>query len=306
MQSAERFADAYEILQAIESDTEASLLGPGTALGLPRRLHSAYLRLAKAENDTVRRAGLQFHLVPPTTILKPFTQFTTIERKQINEINRQPVTRKIHQIWIGDKPVPAAAKAWEEHARAQGYEYQLWRENALLDLGLERNAAYLDMLSKEDLPGVVDVARYQILENQGGIYLDCDWYPARNDLSFHDLLPMMGLTTLPEDVPRNTGKGCTLFANSFIAAPPHHPVFTRILSCVGEITRQLPKAPAWWATGPLLFTLMARGGSVTLADADFVAGALPPQTRLADVERWCRLPENSDNGLMLAWREWAR
>ncbi len=43
-----------------------------------------------------------------------------------------------------------------------------------------------------DLPGAVDVARYFILHAQGGIYLDCDWYPARDDLSFADVLPLIG------------------------------------------------------------------------------------------------------------------
>lgn len=301
-----KFTQAREILQGIEADSQASLLGHNTSLGLPRRLQSAYLKLAKAEGDAIRRTGLQFHLVPPTEALQRYTRFTTAERKQINASNRQPVPRKIHQIWIGDKPAPVASEAWREHARLQGYDFQLWRESDLLSLGLENNAAYLDMVAKGDLPGTVDVARYQILERFGGIYLDCDWYPARNDLSFHDVLPMTGLTVIPEDLPRNTGKGCTLLANSFIASPPHHLVFTRILASAGEITKQLPKAPAWWSTGPLLFTLMSRGGTVTLADADFVAGTLPPGTPLEEVTRWCELPENSDGGLLLAWRAWAR
>jgi len=162
------------------------------------------------------------------------------------------------------------------------------------------------MLAKGDLPGAVDVARYAILEQFGGIYLDCDWYPVRNDISFHDLLPMTGLIAMAEDTPRKTGKGSTLLANSFIAAPTHHPVFTRLLDVVPKVTAELPKAPAWWSTGPLLFTLMARGGSVTLADAALVAGALPQHTSLSDVEHWCAKTRSSDSGLLLAWRSWAR
>lgn len=54
------------------------------------------------------------------------------------------------------------------------------------------------MLSEGDYPGAVDVARYILLERFGGIYLDCDWYPARDDVSFDSFLPLAGLTVFDE------------------------------------------------------------------------------------------------------------
>lgn len=54
------------------------------------------------------------------------------------------------------------------------------------------------MLDKRDYPGAVDVARYKLLDRFGGIYLDCDWYPARDDLSFDAVLPMIGLMAFDE------------------------------------------------------------------------------------------------------------
>jgi len=71
-----------------------------------------------------------------------------------------------------------------------------------------------------------------------------------------------------------------------------------------DVMAALPNAPAWWATGPLIFTLIARGCSITLADADIVAGALAQETPLPDVKRWCIDAQAQDKGLLLAWKSW--
>jgi mannosyltransferase OCH1-like enzyme len=299
-----QYAQAKAMLAELEHDPHARLLGHTTSLGLPRRLQSAFLKLAKAEKDRVSVVGYQYHSVPPPALLSAYSQLSSDERRAIVGANRQPVPRKIHQIWVGPNAPPEGAKAWARHASAQGYDYQLWRDDNLNTLGLHENPVYADMLAKGDFPGAVDVARYLILEQQGGIYLDCDWYPSRNDLSFHDFLPMTGLTTMAEDIPRNTGMGGLLLANSMIAAPPNHPVFTGLLSTLHAVMSDLPDAPAWWATGPLIFTLMARGGSVTLADADIVAGKLAQETPLSEVEKWCQQALIDDKGLLLAWKSW--
>lgn len=302
-----RFKEALDVLNSLQADPQATLLGHRTSLELPRRLHSAFLKLAKAEKDELRRIGYQFHLVPPPDVLNKYAMFAIAERKNITQANKRPVPKKIHQIWIGKQTnPPAGTEAWREHAAIHHLEYQLWRDENLHELGIEDNAAYRHMMSRGDYPGAVDVARYIILQRFGGVYLDCDWYPVRNDISFHDLLPMAGLIAMPERIPRNTGKGSTLLANSFIAAPPDHPVLERLNTALPEITAELPKAPAWWSTGPLIFTLMSRGGSLTLADADLVSGELSQDTTLSQVKRWCEKTRLHDSGLLLAWRSWAR
>lgn len=298
--------EAHNELLALASDPDAALMGHTTIIGLPRRLHSAFLKLAKAQRDAIQVIGYQYNLVPPPEVLNKYAAFTISERRAITQANRLPIPKIIHQIWIGSTEAPKGTDAWREHALQQGYDYQLWREDDLREFGIEDNTVYRDMVLKGDFPGAVDVARYLILERLGGVYLDCDWYPVRNDISFHDVLPMTGLAAMPEDIPRKTGKGCTLLANSFIAAPPNHPVFTRLLSALAAVTAELPKAPAWWSTGPLMFTLMSRGGSVTLADADLVAGQFSQDTSLSTVEDWCSEMRRSDSGLLLAWRSWER
>lgn len=299
-----QFDDARRILAEIAADPEKTVLGLPTAANLPRRLQSAFLKLSKSEKDAVRKAGYRYLLTPQPTQLAPYCTFSTAEKRAIVDANRGDVPRVIHQIWVGSNPIPAGTQAWERHAQAHGYEYKLWLESDLQRLGILDHPAFVRMQSKGDHPGAVDVARYIILQRYGGIYLDCDWYPARLDVSFDQLLTMKGICAMAEDIPRNTGKGGLLLANSLIMAPPKHPVFARVLASLDDVDKTLPDAPAWWATGPLIFTLMCRGGSMTLIDSDIVAGSLPQQTPIAEVEAWCRASEKKDAGLLLSWKSW--
>ncbi len=298
------FQAAREILARVKADPAIGELGQMTSLGQPRQWVSAQLKLAKAERDAVRRIGYQYHLTPETSLLEPFTRFSSDERRELCRAQAEPVPRCIHQIWIGDQAPPAGTAAWRVHAQQHGHEYILWREDDLRRIGLEELPLYRQLVARGNLPGAVDVARYFILQQQGGIYLDCDWYPARTDLSFHDLLPMTGLAALAEEIPRNTGKGGLLLSNALLLAPPGHPVFTRLLAVMEEVVETLPGAPVWWTTGPLIFTLVARSGPLALADAGLVAGSLPQQTALHEVRRWCRESQLNDSGLLLAWKSW--
>lgn len=302
LREAGQFDEAEQLLAETARDPKVDALGPLTSLGLPRRLQSAMLKLAKVRGDLIRRIAYQFHLVPPPEALAGFVQFTLEERLEIARLNSLPVPHILHQIWIGDRPLPPACAAWADHARAHAYKYRIWREADLERIGLDANKAFAAMLDKGDYPGAVDIARYEILAREGGIYLDCDWYPARNDISFHDLLPMRGLTALAEDIPRNTGMGGLLLANSMIATPAGHPVMQRLNAVMGDVMRALPEGPPWWTTGPLIYTLAARGGAVTLADAGFVVGSLPQPTPLS--EAVALAAETTATGLLIAWKSW--
>ena len=299
-----RFDSALAVLDSIAADPENRVLGPLTVLGLPRQLHSAYLKVAKRTGDPVRRIGWQHTLVPPPAVLAPYGRFSTAERAELAEAGRQPVPRILHQVWIGPAELPVSAGAWAAHATRHGYEYRLWREADLSAAGMDEHPVFKAMLAIGDLPGAVDVARYLILARFGGIYLDCDWYPARRDLAFQDRLPLVGLAALAEKTPRDLGSGSVLLTNSLIAAPPGHPVFRHILDALPAAAAALPGAPAWWSTGPLLFTVVCRGGAVTVADAALVAGELPRRAPFADVEALCETAEREDGGLLVAWKSW--
>ncbi len=298
------FEAAAAILNALAADPAISVLPAQTMLAIPRRLHAAKLHLAKARGDLVARVGYQFHLVPPPDLLAPLFRYSRAEQQAITAANRVAVPRVIHQIWIGSKPVPAAVAAWRHHAALQGYQYRLWQEAELARLGLPDQPVYAAMLARGDYPGAVDVARYAILAAEGGIYLDCDWYPARDDISFHDLLPLIGLTAWAEPVPRQTGMGGLLLGNSFIATPPDHPALHRLNAALPQALALLPEAPAWWSTGPLVFTLAARGGAVSVAPQTLIAGALADRAAVAEVEALRARALQAEGGLLIAWKSW--
>jgi len=300
------FQEARSILDTLlgEADAMAEALGARTSLGLPRQLQSVLLKLAKSEADPIRKISYQYHLVPPPEIIAKHVKYNADERRIMAAAMTLPVPRVIHQIWIGKKPVPVTVEAWREHADLHGYRHHLWREEDLRAVGAYENAIFKGMLEAGDYPGAVDVARYLILDQIGGIYLDCDWYPAQRGATFHDLLQLSGLGAFAEDIPRNTGAGVALLANSFIAAPPSHPVFSKIIEALAGIRAELPGAPAWWTTGPLLFTVAARSTAINLAPADFVAASAPAAATLDEVRQLAARAENTTSGLLIAWKPW--
>ncbi len=299
--------DACALLDTLANNPallEEAQLGPHTALGLPRKLHAAYLKLAKIEKDRSRTIALQYTLVPPPDILLAFSHFNSDQLRNMAALNRAPVPRVLHQIWIGSLPVPPAVQAWSDHCARHGLTYRLWREADLAAAGMDQHPSFVDMLARGDYPGAVDVARYLILERFGGVYLDCDWYPARDDLSFADCLPLVGLCALAEDIPRQTGLGSLLLTNSFLASPPGHPVWTRIIDAMPKAMAALPDAPAWWSTGPLLLTVVLRGTSFTVPEAGLVAANLERQAPFSAVEAARETAHSKDGGLLIGWKSW--
>lgn len=297
---------AWQVLEAAKQDTGVMAVQPHTALGLPRKLHAAMLRTAKRDGNALLKIAYQYHLVPDPALLADLTKVSPDDRRAIVAANQQAIPRIIHQIWIGERPVPEATRAWASHAASNGYQYKLWREADLQTLGIDVLPEFNDMLAAGDYPGAVDVARYVILAREGGIYLDCDWYPARMDRSFDAFMSMAGLTAMAEPVPRNLGWGSMLLYNSFIAAPAGHPAMTGMIEAIPDVLKRLADAPAWWSTGPLLFTLIARRGPIQLLDPAFVAASFKAQTPLADIRAASQAAEAAGgaNGLLMDWKEW--
>jgi inositol phosphorylceramide mannosyltransferase catalytic subunit len=279
-------------------------LGPKTVLGLPRKLHAANLKLAKISGDKQRITYFQFTFIPDPDIMSDIGQYDGAERRAIAHLAGRSVPRILHQIWIGDLPPPPAIDAWRRHCAAFGFEYRLWGEKELLAEGFEAHPAFGAMMAHKDYPGAADVARYLILERLGGIYLDADWYPARDDVGFEHFMALAGFTAMAEKTPRLTSAGSLLLANYFIATPSAHPVLQRILDAIPRVMDELPDAPAWWSTGPVIFTNAALGAGVTLATADMVAASLPRRAPFEAVETARNAAMRTDKGFLIDWKSW--
>ena len=297
-----RFEEAHalaDLLAAAPGEGTPDPMGPLTLAGLPRRLHAARLHLARAEGREVEKLGWQAMQGPALDALLPMASFTAEERRQAATMATLPVPRILHQIWIGHLPPPPSLAAWHDWCGQHDREHRLWDEAALEAIGATDHPAYRRMLAAGDLPGAVDVARYLVLAAKGGIYLDADFFPAQGGGDFDAYLPPLGLSALAEDTPRITGRGSVLLTNALISTPPGHPALAALLRTLPDALNALPRAPAWWVTGPLIFTLFARLGPVGIAAHDILAGRLPRGADATELEGFRSAP-----GLLIDWKSW--
>lgn len=90
------------------------------------------------------------------------------------------INRTIHQIWIGDKPIPADCKAWcsEWKSLHRGWEYHLWGNELFEKYADDPYVSFMNN-SNEKLAFVSDRFRVLLLREFGGVYLDADCLPVR-------------------------------------------------------------------------------------------------------------------------------
>ncbi|MCL2280338.1 glycosyl transferase [Candidatus Saccharibacteria bacterium] len=83
------------------------------------------------------------------------------------------IPRKIHYIWVGDKPLPEADKKRINHWRKlhPDYEIKLWNEK---NFDIESNYWTREAYKAKRFALVADVIRIHVLKAEGGIYLDTD------------------------------------------------------------------------------------------------------------------------------------
>ena len=86
----------------------------------------------------------------------------------------QIIPKKIHQIWIGPKKLPEHYKKWMETWKIFNpeWEYFLWDEEKIKKINLINKSAFNSTTNQGSKS---DIARYEILNKFGGIYLDTDF-----------------------------------------------------------------------------------------------------------------------------------
>lgn len=99
------------------------------------------------------------------------------------------ITRKIHQIWVGNRPPPyKIMESWKRYCDKFKWEYFFWDQNSIEDLNLVNRHIY-DFYKYESYAqeiaryqGMSDIARLEIINKFGGYYFDCDFYSWGNDI----------------------------------------------------------------------------------------------------------------------------
>ncbi|HZQ64019.1 MAG TPA: glycosyltransferase [Gaiellaceae bacterium] len=128
------------------------------------------------------------------------------------------VPRILHQVWLGDRPLPdefaAYRESWTRHH--PDWEHRLWTEENLPD-GLRRPEVYERLRVPAERS---DILRLEVLWRHGGVYVDTDFECHR------PLDPVIeGLEFFTAPLKPNGWVN-----NAFIGSVPGHPILDRALN----------------------------------------------------------------------------
>lgn len=273
-----------------------------TAEGVPMSIHAAKVRYLRAIGENKRAKELATRGVPAVEKLNWVRKPPHDWLMRTAIANREAVPKIVHQVWIGPLPPPVTTDMWQRHCHRHGYQYRLWRENDLLELGIDKIGHYSRLLEKRVFAGAVDIARYLILREYGGIYADADFFPCNLNQPLHNLLPMIGAFALSESTYRNFGGSPWFVTNSFLAAPPRHPIFIDAIDLLDRAFDVLPHATEWWVPGPGYLTCLTARGGIHILSNHIVAsiGKVKDQEEAISYAAHPRF----SGCVLVAWKPW--
>lgn len=154
------------------------------------------------------------------------------------------IPKLIHQIWIGPKTPPVEwLMTWPE--KNPDFRCTLWNDEAIEKFGLKNKKLYDEFVSKKEYHAAADVARIEIVERFGGVYLDADSECLhRLDGEF-----MKGsfFAVYDHEVKGHPGR----INNGVIGAEAGHPILKMYIEKMGQAEEV---RPAWSTIGGKLFT----------------------------------------------------
>ena len=146
----------------------------------------------------------------------------------------------LHQIWIGDKQMPSEwMQTWRD--KNPSMSYNIWREKDIDSFGLRNRDKYDYYYSKGIFDGAADIARVEILEALGGVYIDADSIC---------LEPIEGEWFMNQDF-FAAFEYDDRVANGVIGSVPHHMILVEYLK---RIARATVLEPACYTIGGTMFT----------------------------------------------------
>lgn len=151
-----------------------------------------------------------------------------------------PIPKILHQIWIGPRPAPLRwTQTWRE--MNPDFTYRLWDEDAIESFGLRNREIYRRYLLEGLYDGAADIARAEILERFGGVYVDADSVALRPLGKAQFLKAGFFAQREPNDYQPE------MITNAFMGAIPHHPVLVRYIDALSQISAL---RPMWRVAGP--------------------------------------------------------
>jgi mannosyltransferase OCH1-like enzyme len=174
------------------------------------------------------------------------------------------IPKIIHQIWLGST-VPDVYKAfmqtWIDIHCGQGWEYKLWTDDNVHEIVLYNKKFYDETVNY----GVKsDILRWEILYQQGGLYVDVDYECLRSFDMFHYLYDFYtGIQPLDTEIVQ--------LGAALVGSKPGHPILKQCIETIKDHWH-LKSAPK--KTGPLHFTqsfyaVAGQNGSLDIAFPPF-------------------------------------
>lgn len=135
---------------------------------------------------------------------------------------RVRIPKIIHQIWVGPNPFPERYKVFQKSwlEKHPDWQYILWT-NELIEQFHLRNKMQYDATSNYGQKA--DIARYEILDRLGGLYIDTDFECLKPFDAIHHCCDFYAGVT--------SGPGFEVY-NGLIGSIPGHPI---LKSCIDEI-----------------------------------------------------------------------
>ena len=132
---------------------------------------SEFARSSKFKSDFVKKNNSKKEW---NRLIKGYDDFLFFKKSKNYKLFPNKIPKKIHQIWIGPKKIPYKYKIWAETWKKCNpeWEYILWDEKMINDFCLKNQEVY----QANKNPGLKsDIARYEILNRFGGLYVDTDF-----------------------------------------------------------------------------------------------------------------------------------
>ena len=161
-----------------------------------------------------------------------------------NNLLKEKIPKNIHQIWIGPKKLPKKYLNWGRTwiHKNPSWKYKLWTEKEIKKLPLKNKNLFE---STNNIGFKSDIARYEILYNFGGLYIDTDFECIQeipDFLRYFDFVSCLGFAYTP------------VILNGFLMSSYKNKIINEIISELNFPKKNKDPMDIINASGPLMLT----------------------------------------------------